>query len=97
MEIDIPNTVIEDDLLIPVFIKSPNFIVKDSETLSLIICLQSARLHHKYSNLLRKSQKFERFCKVFRFNPAAQAFAPSHLGIACKPALHSVWRRFRFL
>ncbi len=34
---------------------------------------------------------------AFRFNPAAQAFAPSHLGIACKPALPSVWRRFRFL
>ena len=33
---------------------------------------------------------------VFRFNPAAQAFLPSHLGIACKPALPSVCRQVRF-
>ncbi len=34
--------------------------------------------------------------KVFRFNPATQAFPPSHLGIVCKRTLRSVWRRFRF-
>ena len=35
--------------------------------------------------------------KVFRFNPATQAFPPSHLGKVCKHPLRSVWRRFRFL
>ena len=36
------------------------------------------------------------FQSVFCFNPASQAFPPSHLGIACKQSLRSVWRRFRF-
>ena len=39
------------------------------------------------------SKKFS----VFRFNPATPAFPPSHLSIACKHPLLSVWRRFRFL
>ena len=33
---------------------------------------------------------------VLRFNPALQAFPPSHLGIVCKHPLPSVCRRFRF-
>ena len=40
-----------------------------------------------------EKQKFS----VFRFNPTAWAFLPSHLGIACKLAMLSVWRQFRFL
>ena len=41
--------------------------------------------------------KFHKNKKVFRFNPASQAFPPSHLSIVCKQPLPSVWRRFRFL
>jgi len=62
MKYDIPNTVIEDDLLIPVFIKSPNFTVKDSENTFTKICPQSLRLHHKVKNLFlfRKKTKAEK-------------------------------------
>ncbi len=34
--------------------------------------------------------------KVFRFNPATQAFPPSRLSKVCKHPLRSAWRRFRF-
>ena len=34
---------------------------------------------------------------VFRFNPALQAFPPSHLGIVCKHPLLSVCRRLEAL
>ena len=40
-------------LLTLVLVKSPNFIVKVSETLSLIICLQSRGLHYKFRNYFR--------------------------------------------
>ena len=55
-----------------------------------LVALWGALKGFNYSLLTKK--KFS----VFRFNPATQAFLPSHLGIVCKQPLPSVCRQFRF-